>query len=252
MVNRVFLVDYLDKLLEIEKFQDYAPNGLQCEGKLKIKRLVTGVTASLELIEKAIAWQADAILVHHGYFWRGEDAKICGVKKQRLTHLLSNNINLLAYHLPLDAHAIYGNNIQLAKLFNWQILGDMNLAIGKGIGLYGEFIKALNHTELAIYLQQKLQRKALIIAGHNRKIKTIAWISGAAQNEITTAAKFGVDAFLTGEYSEYNYHLAKELAITFISAGHHATERYGVKSLGNHLAINFNLKHQFIEIANPL
>jgi len=246
------LVKQCEELLTPGQFKDYCPNGLQVEGKAKIERLVTGVTASQALIDQAIAWQADAILVHHGYFWKGESQPIVGHKQRRIKALLQNDISLIGYHLPLDAHATLGNNAQLAKLMGWKITAGMDGEVGKSIGLVGELAEAMSGEQLAQALAEKLGRAPLHIASHQRQIKTIAWCSGGAQGFIEQAAALGVDAYLSGEASEQTFHLACELGVDYFGAGHHATERYGAKALGEYLAGQFDLEHRFIDIDNPV
>lgn len=252
MVERTRLVAYCNTLLESHAFQDYCPNGLQVEGASQVQRLVTGVTASQALVDAAVKAGAQMLLVHHGYFWKGEPAVITGIKQRRLKTLLGNDMNLLAYHLPLDVHAELGNNIQLAKLFGWTVLGGLEPDNPRSVGLYGELPEAIGGTSLAGQLAVALQREPLHIAGNDRPIKRIAWCTGAAQGYIERAIALGVDAYITGEVSEPIVHAARENGIHFFAAGHHATERYGVKALGEHLAAQFGIEHQFIDIDNPV
>ncbi|MCB2427763.1 Nif3-like dinuclear metal center hexameric protein [Methylophaga pinxianii] len=252
MITRTELLAYVDALLATSRFQDYCPNGLQVEGKQQINTIVTGVTASQALLDAAVANEADAILVHHGYFWRGEAAPVIGVKYQRLKTLLEHDINLLAYHLPLDAHTEFGNNVQLAKLLDIEIDGRISGTGDPAIGLCGCLKSPMPLDEFADYIDSKLDRKPMVVAGHDRVINTIGWCTGAAQGYIQQAAELGLDAFISGEASEQTTHLARELGIHYISAGHHATERYGVKALGEHLAAQFGLQHIFIDIDNPV
>lgn len=252
MITRTELLSYLDTILETERFQDYCPNGLQVEGKGHISTLITGVTASQALLDAATDLSADAILVHHGYFWRGETPCLTGIKQQRLKHLLVNDINLIAYHLPLDAHPDMGNNAQLAKRLNIEIQGNINGTGVPSIALYGQLDLAVSAVGFAENLSHKLNREPLLIQGHDRPIKSVGWCSGAAQNYIEQAAALGLDAFISGEISEQTVHLARELRINYFAAGHHATERYGVLALGEHLAEKFDLEHNFIDIDNPV
>ena len=246
------LVAYCNNLLNCGAYQDYSPNGLQIEGRKQVQRVVTGVTASQALIEAAAAAGADMLLVHHGYFWRGEAAPITGMKQRRIRTLLEHDINLVAYHLPLDAHARYGNNVQLAELLGWRIEGGLEPNNPHSIGLHGELEEALSGEELAGQLEARLGRKPLFIAGHDRPVKRIAWCTGGAQGYFEKAVALGVDAFITGEVSEQTYHIARECGVHFYAAGHHATERYGVKALGEHLAEHFAIEHRFIDIDNPV
>ena len=252
MVDRDALIRYCNELLDSGGFQDYCPNGLQVEGRTEIRRIVSGVTASQALVDAAVEARADLLLVHHGYFWRGESAAVVGVKQRRLKALLQNDINLVAYHLPLDVHAELGNNVQLARLMGWQISGGLEPNNPRSVGLTGELAAPCAGEELAALLAARLQREPLFVAGHDRPVKRIAWCTGAAQGYIDKAIALGVDAFITGEVSEPTVHAARENGIHFYAAGHHATERYGAKALGEHLAATFGLEHRFIDIDNPV
>lgn len=246
------LVAYCNNLLDCNAFQDYCPNGLQVEGRASIGRIVTGVTASQALIDAAAAQGADLLLVHHGYFWRGEAAPITGLKQRRIRALLEHGINLVAYHLPLDVHAKLGNNVQLAQRLGWNITGGLEPNNPRSVGLQGELSEALSGEELAQQLNLALGREPLFISGHGRPVKRIAWCTGAAQGYIDKAVALGVDAFITGEVSEQTIHIARECGINFYAAGHHATERYGVQALGEHLVEQFGVEHRFIDIDNPV
>ncbi|MEX0963603.1 MAG: Nif3-like dinuclear metal center hexameric protein [Pseudohongiellaceae bacterium] len=242
----------LKQVLRPEQFKDYCPNGLQVQGRGEIARLVTGVTACQELIEAAVDSGADALLVHHGYFWRGEDQSISGIKKARIQSLLKHDINLFAYHLPLDVHKEFGNNVQLANVLGIEIEGELGKLNNHPIGLTGTPNQELDFNSLQALIADKLGRKPLAIAGKPASIKSIAWCTGAAQNYIELAVAAGVDAYITGEVSEPTVHIARESGIHFFSAGHHATERYGVQAVGGYLAEKFGLDHQFIDIDNPV
>lgn len=247
-VSRQQIESELTSLLQPERFRDYCPNGLQVEGVNKMSRLVTGVTASQALIEAAISAGADSILVHHGYFWKGEDQAIVGIKRRRLAALLAANINLFSYHLPLDAHPELGNNAQLARVLDFEVksvLGDPALVF---IGSCAP----RSHADMLLHLEQCLDRKALGFAGQTDRIERVAWCTGAAQGFIETALLAGADAFITGEVSEQTFHFAQETGMHFFSAGHHATERYGVQAVGEKLAAQFGIEHQFIDIDNPV
>jgi dinuclear metal center YbgI/SA1388 family protein len=249
MATRKDIESYLSTFLQVDKFKDYAPNGLQVEGKDNINCLVTGVTASLELIEAAIAHHADAILVHHGYFWKNEAPTITGMKYQRIKALLDYDISLFGYHLPLDAHSELGNNAQLAKRLGITIEGVMNK---EGIGNYGVFDQAITVDELNKRLFTTLNRTPLHIDAGGHKIRTIALCTGGAQGYIQQAIDLGVDAYISGEISENTVHAARESGVHYFSAGHHATERYGAQALGEHLASLFSLEHHFVDIDNPV
>lgn len=252
MVSRNELLVYLKALLKPENFSDYCPNGLQVEGAEQINHIVSGVTACQALLDEAVQRKADTVLVHHGYFWKGEDSRVISMKKQRLATLLVNDLNLLAYHLPLDAHAVYGNNVQLAAKLDLKVTGDMHLAYGEGVGLIGELSQPMSAEAFSHLMTTVLGRKPLHIGDPAKQIKTIAWCTGGAQSSIAEAAHCDVDAYLTGEVSENTFHQAKELGLAFFSAGHHATERYGVQALGKHLAEKFNITHEFVDIDNPV
>ena len=245
------LVDHLNTLLTIDKIQDYCPNGLQVEGAAQVSSIVTGVTASQALIEHAVAINADAILVHHGYFWKHEAPQIVGIKKQRIARLLENNISLLAYHLPLDLHAELGNNVQLAKVLGWQ--PDIEISAN---GLPPLIRTATLNSPcdgviMAQHLTQCLQREPLHIPA-NKKINRVAWCTGGAQSSLLAAVDLGVDAYITGEASEQTVHEARESGIHFFAAGHHATERYGVKALGEFIASKWDVECHFVDCDNPV
>lgn len=226
--------------------------GYRLKGKNQLKRICTAVTASDEVISQAVDWQADALLVHHGYFWRGEAPIITGIKRQRISKLLRHDINLFAYHLPLDCHLELGNNACLAQLLEVNDIG-MHRAGGTDNLLWtGTLSKALSHQELADFINKKLARKPLMIEGHEKPINRIAWCSGGAEDFIEEAYRLGVDAYLSGEVSERTYYQAKELGISYYSCGHHATERYGVQALGKYLADTFQVEHLFFDSDNPI
>ncbi|KKN95403.1 hypothetical protein LCGC14_0179300 [marine sediment metagenome] len=246
------LVDYCDSLLDSAAYQDYCPNGLQIEGRAVVSRIVTGVTASQALVDAAVEQGADLLLVHHGYFWKGEPAPLTGIKQKRIKTLLAGNVSLLAYHLPLDVHSELGNNVQLAKLMGWRVAGGLEPGNPRSIGLHGELAEALSGDALAKQLSRVLGRPPLHVAGNDRPIKRIAWCTGAAQGYIEKAIALGVDAYVTGEVSEPTVHIARENGIHFFAAGHHATERYGVKALGERLAQQFGIEHAFVDIDNPV
>ena len=246
------VVDYCNDLLAIDQFNDYCPNGLQIQGRPEVKRIVGGVTASRELIDAAISANADAILVHHGYFWKGEDPAITGMKYDRVKRLLESGISLIAYHLPLDAHPRYGNNAQLAKSLGLTVDGGFARHGRIDIAQHGHLQKPLAAPAFAQLLADTLGRTPLHIAGHDREINTVGWCTGAAQGYIDEAALLGLDAYISGEVSEHTWHAAKELGIDYFSAGHHATERYGVIALGQHLSEHFAVEFNFIDLPNPV
>jgi len=247
------LVAYANRLLAVENFHDYCPNGLQVQGRPEVRTVIGGVTACQALLDTAIAHQADAVLVHHGWFWKGEDPCIVGMKQRRLATLLRYGISLIAYHLPLDAHPELGNNAQLARQLDLTVTGT---AGGNdrmpGLVMLGELTEPVNGADFAARIETRLQRKPLHISGSDAPIRRLAWCTGAAQSSIETALQEGVEAFLTGEASEQTVHFARENGLHFFAAGHHATERYGVQALGAHLAQQFALRFAFIDINNPI
>ena len=243
------LLDYNSSLLQTSLYKDYSPNGLQVEGKAEVRRIATAVTASQAVIDAAIDWGADALLVHHGYFWRNEDASIVGIKKRRIAKLLAHDVSLLAYHLPLDAHDSLGNNARLADILGFQL--NSRNGEQKLLSL-GSLPEAKSLDELAAWIDQRLLRMPQIVAGDGREIRTIAWCTGGAQGYFEQAIALGADAYLTGEISEQSFHLAQESGVAFIAAGHHATERYGIQALGEHLAERYQLIHHFFDQDNPV
>jgi len=247
------LEQYLTDVLKPEQIKDFAPNGLQVQGRNQIKKIITGVTASLALIERAIAEKADAILVHHGYFWKNEPYVIRGMKHRRIKSLLMNDINLFAYHLPLDIHPTLGNNAKLAELFNIEEVLPLELGNPQSVAMQGRFSREVTGNDLAEQISSSLARECLHISPpSNKVIKTVAWCSGGGQGYIEMAAEQGIDAFITGEVSEQTTHIANEMDIHFFAAGHHATERYGVKALGEHIAKHHDVEVLFIDIDNPV
>ncbi|MDZ7279087.1 type 2 GTP cyclohydrolase I [Pantoea eucrina] len=246
-MNNFELENVVNQKLNTGAFSDYAPNGLQVEGREEIRTVITGVTACQALLDEAVRRQADAVLVHHGYFWKSESPLIKGMKRQRLRTLLANDINLFGWHLPLDAHPQLGNNAQLAALFDIEVKGEVQPLVP-----WGELAEPLSGEALAAKIAAKLGRTPLH-CGDNApaRIKRIAWCSGGGQGFIDSAAAFGVDAFITGEVSEQTIHSAREQGLHFFAAGHHATERGGIKALGEWLAQQHGLDVTFIDIDNP-
>lgn len=251
-MNHLKLEAVLNELLSPHLIKDYCPNGLQVEGKSEVKKVITGVTASQALIDRAIEAQADAILVHHGYFWKGEPSEIRGMKFRRIKALIDHGINLYAYHLPLDVHPQLGNNAKLAELLEIEVLGGLEAGNPQSVSVYGQFEQPLTGEELASRLAIALHREPLHIAGGPAEIKSVGWCTGGGQDFIELAAQQGLDAFISGEISERTVHSARELGIHYYSAGHHATERYGVKALGEWLAQEHGLEVSFIDIDNPV
>ena len=251
MVELKELMVYCDQLLNTCMFRDYAPNGLQVEGRPKVRKIVTGVTASLALIEAAVAVDADLVMVHHGYFWKGETPCLTGIKRQRIARLLAHDISLAAYHLPLDAHPELGNNARLAQVLDFSVEGRFGRD-GDEVAMYGRLPVPMSSAQLADHIARRLQREPLHLPGTGDKIERIGWCSGAAQGYIEAAHGLGLQAFVSGEVSEHTTHFAREAGIHYFGAGHHATERYGIAALGAHLASRWSLQHEFIDIDNPV
>ena len=258
-VSRDELSVYLDDHLQVARIKDYCPNGLQVQGKPIIKTLISGVTASIALIEEAIALKADAIMVHHGWFWKNDDARVIGQLHSRLKLLMDHEINLFAFHLPLDVHPVLGNNAQLAKVMGWRPLkGPERAFLGSALPLDGLIWEGRPEAsqktlgQLARSISGRLGRDPLVIGDLNKPIKRIAWCTGGAQGYINQAIEMKVDAYISGEVSEQTFHAAEESGVAYIAAGHHATERYGIGALGEFVAQKYKLKHQFVDIPNPV
>lgn len=245
------LVEEANRLLGIAGIADYCPNGLQVEGRPQVRRVVSGVTASQALLDAAVEAGADVVLVHHGYFWKGEDACITGMKRRRLQTLLGNDISLLAYHLPLDVHAELGNNVQLARQLDITVEGPLDPGNPRLVGLLGSLAEPVSARDFARRVHEVLGREPLLVEGADM-VQRIGWCSGGGQGYIDQAIAAGVDLYLTGEASEQTFHSAQENGVSFIAAGHHATERYGVQALGDYLARRFAIEHLFIDCHNPL
>jgi dinuclear metal center YbgI/SA1388 family protein len=251
MTDRQDLLQAFDTLLEPQRFKDYGPNGLQVEGRAQVRRIVSGVTASRALIEAAIERQADAIFVHHGLFWRGQDGRVTGWMKQRLALLLAHDINLFAYHLPLDAHPELGNNAQLGRQLGLQAgarFGEQDLGfLGAPID-GGSFADS---ESLAAHAGAVLGRPVTCVPGAAGPIRRVAWCTGGAQSYFEAAIAAGAQAFLTGEISEPQAHYARECGVTFLACGHHATERYGAPAVAAHVAAQLGIEHAFVDVDNP-
>lgn len=245
------LADYVDELLEAPAFRDYAPNGLQVEGTRPVRRLVSGVTACQALLDEAVERDADAVLVHHGYFWKNEDARVTGMKAQRLRTLLSRGMSVLAYHLPLDAHPRLGNNACLARDLGLTVTGTFDTGTDRPLGMVGEPTEPLALSAFAERVTRALGREPVTVAGGAHAIRRLAWCSGGGQGFIDHVATLGVDLYLSGEISEPTVHTARECGLHYLAAGHHATERGGARALGEHLAERFHLEHVFVDIDSP-
>jgi dinuclear metal center YbgI/SA1388 family protein len=251
MINRAQLLKSFDELLLPDRFRDYGPNGLQVEGSNEIHKIVSGVTASRALIEAAIKANAQAIFVHHGLFWKGQDGRVTGWMRQRLALLLANNINLFAYHLPLDAHSTLGNNAQLGLklgLIAKSRFGEQDLGF---MGVRADGGSFENGASLAAHLGIVLNRAVTHVGQAEQAIKTIAWCTGGAQSYFEAAIAAGADAFITGEISEPQAHYAREMGVAYLACGHHASERFGAPAVAAHIAAQYGIEHEFIEIDNP-
>ncbi len=248
-MKRDELLAYCDGLLKPETFKDYAPNGLQVEGRAEVQRIITGVTACQALLDEAVRWQADMVLVHHGYFWKSEAVTLTGMKGQRIRTLMQHDINLVAYHLPLDAHPELGNNAQLGKLWG---LNDITPEDDSLVRL-GRPAAPLSIEDFKLTVERTLGQAPLHLPGGPAQVQTVAWCSGAAQGYIEQAAAWGADAYVSGEVSEQTTHQARELGIHYLGAGHHATERVGIQALGDHLQQTFpDLTVRFVDVPNPV
>ena len=245
------LLEEAERFLGAARIADYCPNGLQVEGRPQVRRIVSGVTASQALLDAAVEADADVVLVHHGYFWKGENPCVVGMKQRRLKTLLSNDISLLAYHLPLDVHPQVGNNVQLAEQLEITVEGPLDPENSKVVGLVGSLDEPMSARDFARRVQEVLGREPLLVEG-SQMVRRIGWCTGGGQGYIDQAIAAGVDLYLTGEASEQTVHSARENDISFIAAGHHATERYGVQALGDYLAKRFALEHLFIDCPNPV
>ena len=243
------IIDYCDTRLNISAFDDYCPNGLQVEAGWEVRRIVTGVTASLALVEAARNAQADLLLVHHGYFWKGEPQVLTGMKGRRVRELFAAGLSMAAYHLPLDAHPELGNNARLGELLGFPGGAPVN---ADGL-LWGcELPQALEAGHLQARLEELTGREPLLLSGGSHSIRRVAWCTGGAQSWLDKAADLGFDAYITGEASEASYHIARERNIHFLAAGHHATERYGIQALGEELSRHFGVEHRFVDQPNPV
>lgn len=248
-MDRIELELYLNNVLDIGRFKDYCPNGLQVEGRRRVNKIATGVTASLAFLEAALEWGADAVLVHHGYFWRNEAPQITGRKYKRLKLLLANDLNLFAYHLPLDNHPEYGNNAQLGHRLG--LISDARFG-ENDLGWMSTLPMPITLAHFAAQVQQTLSREPIVLGDPDWELRRVAWCTGAAQSYFEAAIDAGADVFLTGEISEPVTHMSAESGVAFLAAGHHATERYGAQALGAHLSETFDIEHVFIDIHNPV
>ncbi|MFM8770039.1 MAG: Nif3-like dinuclear metal center hexameric protein [Rubrivivax sp.] len=248
MAHRLEIESFLRELLSVDGFKDYVPNGLQVQGTDQVRKIASGVTASLAFIEAAIDAGADTLLVHHGLFWRGQDGRLTGWLRERVARLIRADINLLAYHLPLDAHPLLGNNAQLGLRLGWQAqqrFGEQDL------GFLGQAAEPVAIAQLKDQVRSVVGREPVCEPGDGRPLKSLAWCTGGAQGYFEAAIAAGADAFLTGEISEPQAHLARETGVAFLACGHHATERFGAPAVAAEVASRFGLKHVFIDVPNP-
>jgi dinuclear metal center YbgI/SA1388 family protein len=242
-----------DRVLQPQRFKDYCPNGLQVEGKADVRKLISGVTASLAFIERALDEKADALVVHHGYFFKGEDERIVGQKRKRIAALLKANVSLFAFHLPLDAHPTLGNNAQLGALLGFPLTGTFgDKSHGAALGVYADLLRPMSISQLDKRISTKLKRQPLVLGPAQLSIHRVAWCTGAAQDMLQAAIDLGANAFISGEVSERTTHLAREMGVVYIAAGHHATERYGVQALGAGVALELGINHAFVDDDNPV
>lgn len=254
-ISRDELEHWLDTTLQVNRFRDYAPNGLQVEGTATVRHIVTGVTASQALIQAAIERGADTLLVHHGWFWKNESPCVRGPKRERMSLVLANHLNLFGYHLPLDAHPELGNNAQLARILGFTPDLDDDgqpITCGPDNLIWLGRCKAQTLKELDSHVFKSLRREPLTVGNTQQLIERVAWCTGGAQGMMQAAVDQGVDAYITGEASEQNFHQAHESGTAFIAAGHHATERYGIKALGEAIQARFNITVDFIDLDNPI
>lgn len=253
-IPRGTLLTHLSELLRPADIKDYSPNGLQVEGKPCIARMICAVTASQNVVDQAVADGADALLVHHGYFWKGEDERVIGTKRRRLAALLKADINLLAYHLPLDVHPVHGNNAQLGQLLGWPVTayGGPRVGVETALIAWHDLAEPLDGAAVAQRLAARLERQPLLVGDLSRPVRRIAWCTGGAQDYLQQAIDLGADCFISGEISERTTHLAREAGVIYASAGHHATERGGVQALGMHLATHFGIEVRFVDDPNPV
>ena len=249
------LAEWLDSALQTQRFKDYCPNGLQVQGRNTIRHIITGVTASQALLDVAVQQQADAIMVHHGWFWKNEDPVLRGNKRRRIATALRHDLNVFGFHLPLDAHPVWGNNAQLALRLGFEPDRDADGApvnFGPSDLMWRGRCEARSLEALGEHISAVLDRRALVLGDPKKEIRTVAWCTGGAQNMMEAAIEQGVDAYISGEASEQNYHLAQETGTAYIAAGHHATERYGIQALGEAVAREFGIQVEFIDLDNPV
>ena len=246
------IIQWCNDTLKTHEFKDYAPNGLQIEGKSEVKKIVCAVTASQEAIDAAVAQQADLLLVHHGYFWKGEAYPITGMRGKRIKTLIQHDISLVAYHLPLDSHPMLGNNAAIADLLELEIFEALDASERHPIGNIGYLKQALSPEDFKNLLTERLGFQTIHLPADKKTIQKVGFCTGAAQDFISKAAEQNCDAYISGEVSERTYYEAKELDVHYYACGHHATERYGVQRLGKAISEQFNLEYSYFELNNPI
>ena len=246
------IIQWCDQTLNTHEFKDYAPNGLQIEGKSEVQKILCAVTASQEAIDAAIAQNADLLLVHHGYFWKGEPYPITGMRGKRIKSLIQHDISLVGYHLPLDSHPSLGNNAAIAEYLALENLQALDPSERHPIGNIGFLKQAMSATEFRDYLTARLGFKTIHLSAEKSQIQKVGFCTGAAQDFIGKAAEQGCDAFISGEVSERTYYEAKELGVHYYACGHHATERYGVQRLAKAISEQFNIEYSYFELNNPI
>lgn len=249
------LAEWLDNALQVHRYKDYCPNGLQVEGRETIGRIIAGVTASQALLDVAVQQKADAVLVHHGWFWKNENPVLSGAKRRRIATALQHDLNIFGYHLPLDAHPVWGNNAQLALKLGLEPDRDEEgqpITFGPGDLIWRGTCEPCSLEDLGQRIGAALGRPALTLGDAGKKVRTVAWCTGGAQNMMDAAIDSGVDVYISGEASEQNFHMANETGTAYIAAGHHATERYGVQALGAAIAEQFGIQVEFFDLDNPV
>ena len=246
------IIQWCDETLNTHEFKDYAPNGLQIEGRSDVQKILCAVTASQEAIEAAIAQNADILLVHHGYFWKGEPYPITGMRGKRIKSLIQHDISLVGYHLPLDSHPTLGNNAAIAECLALENLQALDPSERHPIGNIGFLKHAMSATEFRDYLTARLGFNTIHLPAEKNQIQKVGFCTGAAQDFIGKAAEQGCDAFISGEVSERTYYEAKELDVHYYACGHHATERYGVQRLAKAISEQFNIEYSYFELNNPI
>lgn len=246
------IIKWCDQTLKTHEFKDYAPNGLQIEGKSEVKKILCAVTASQDAIEAAIAQNADLLLVHHGYFWKGEPYPITGMRGKRIKSLIQNNISLVTYHLPLDSHPILGNNAAIADILKLENIENLDVSERHPIGNIGYLKNAMSPEIFKNYISERLGFNAIHLPADKTAIQKVGFCTGGAQDYIGKAADQDCDAYISGEVSERTFYEAKELDVHYYACGHHATERYGVQRLGKAISEQFNIEYSYYELNNPI